>query len=256
MNAFVMETWAQLRRWLIRLGREPFNLTFALMQPLLIFVFFGSSFEGVVPREIAGMSYRAFLLGGMLALTVFGNSMSGGISLLFDKEGGFLTRCLVAPVSRASIFVARFLAVNIVSAIQMILMILLARLFGVEIASGVPGVGVMLALGWLLGFGVTVLSLSLVFTLRGHADFFALVGTITLPITFLSTAFAPLDRMPTWMKVIASANPMSYAVNGMRSLILSPALQLDAIALTALILLGFDIVMLAVGVRVLRRHVA
>ena len=140
---FLSDTWAQLHRWLIRLGREPFNLAFALVQPLLIFIFFGSAFERVVPVDIAGGSYRSFLLGGVLALTVFGNSIAGGIPLLFDKEGGFLTRCLVAPISRTSIFAARYLFVSLVSGLQSLVMIGLAHLFGVRLETGLYG-GVLL----------------------------------------------------------------------------------------------------------------
>jgi ABC-2 type transport system permease protein len=255
MTAFVQETGAQLNRWLIRMRREPFSLGFALAQPILIFIFFGSAFEQVVPQAIAGDSYLSFLLGGVLALTVFGNSIGGGIMLLFDKEGGFLTRCLVAPISRSSIFIARFLAVNIISAIQIVMVVGLAHLFGVRVETGLLGLVAMIGIGWLLGLGATVISLSLVFTLRGHADFFTLVGTITLPVAFLSNAFAPLDRMPGWMQAVARLNPMTYAVEAMRSLITEPTLQLAVVGRAAAALVLFDVVMLTLGVRVLRRHV-
>jgi len=252
---FLSDTWAQLHRWLIRLGREPFNLAFALVQPLLIFIFFGSAFERVVPTDIAGGSYRSFLLAGVLALTVFGNSIAGGIPLLFDKEGGFLTRCLVAPISRTSIFAARYLLVNLVSGLQSLVMIGLAHLFGVRLETGLYGVVLILAFGWLLGLGVTIISLSLAFSLHGHGDFFALVGTITLPVTFISTAFAPLDRLPGWMQVLARLNPMTYATDAMRALIIEPVIDLGFLARMALFLLAFDAVLLVLGLRVLTRHV-
>jgi ABC-2 type transport system permease protein len=256
MSPFVQETWSQLRRWLLRLKREPFNLTFALLQPLLFFVFMGGAFEKMVRADVADQSYRAFILGGVLTLTVFGNSMAGGIPILFDKENGFLTRCLVAPISRSSIFVARFLAVNLVSAIQTVLFLLLARGFGVRVATGIPGVALLIAIGWLLGLGVTVISLSMAFTLRGHADFFAILGTVTLPAAFMSSAFVALAAMPGWMRVLASLNPLTYAADAMRALVTHATLDPAFLLRECAVLLVFDALFLWMGVRTLSRRVA
>ena len=255
MSGFAQETWAQLRRWLIRLRREPFNLTFALLQPLMFFIFFGGAFEHMVSRDVTDLSYRAFILGGVLTLTIFGNSMAGGIPILFDKENGFLTRTLVAPISRSSILIARFLAVNFISVLQTIIFLALALLFGIQVKTGIPGVALLLVLGCLLGFGVTIISLSLAFKLRGHGDFFAIVGTVTLPLTFVSTAFVPLDRMPGWMKVMAALNPLSYAADGMRALVIESAIRPGFLLREAAALLIFDALMLVMGVRVLRKAI-
>jgi ABC-2 type transport system permease protein len=255
MSAFVQETWSQLRRWLLRLKREPFNLTFALLQPLLFFVFFGGAFENMVRADVAGPSYRAFILGGVLTLTVFGNSMAGGIPILFDKENGFLTRCLVAPISRSSIFVARFLAVNLISAIQTVIFLALALAFGVHVQTGIPGVLLLIGIGWLLGLGVTVVSLSLAFKLRGHGDFFAILGTVTLPAAFMSTAFVRLEQMPGWMRVIAQLNPLTYAADGMRAIIVNHALDGSMLVRQCVALLVFDALLLWMGVRTLRAQV-
>ena len=257
MSPFLQETWSQLRRWLLRLKREPFNLTFALLQPLLFFVFFGGAFENMVAKpEAGGASYRAFILGGVLTLTVFGHSMAGGIPILFDKENGFLTRCLVAPITRSSIFVARFLAVNLISAIQTLLFLALAFVFGVRVGTGIPGVALLIAIGWLLGLGVTVVSLSMAFKLRGHADFFAILGTVTLPAAFMSTAFVSLDKMPGWMRVVASLNPLTYAADGMRALVVNRTLDGTFLLRQGLILVVFDALLLWMGVRALRSSVA
>lgn len=255
MREFVQETEAQLVRWVIHLRREPFNLTFSLVQPVIVLIFFGGAFGRVAAGAVPGGDYRTYLLAGVLALTVFGNSMGGGIPLLFDKENGFLTRLLAAPISRTSILVGRFLAINLISIIQCGIILGLAFTFGVRVATGVPGVAALLGIGLLLGFGVTVVSLVLAFVLENHGDFFGLLGLVTLPLTFLSSAFIPLATMPDWMGLPARVNPMTYAVDGMRALILT-GWDVPYLARMAAVLVAFDLLMLGVGIGVLRRRIA
>ena len=254
MSEFLQETWAQLVRWLIHLQRERFSLTFALVSPIVFLVFFGGTFSQMAQASLRGESYRTFILPGIVALTVFGGSLSGGIELLFDKENGTLTRILAAPISRASILVSRFLYVNLVSSIQVCIIVALALLLGARIATGIPGLLVLIAMGLLLGFALTVISLMLAFVLTNHGEFFAILSFLTLPLAFLSSAFVPLDKMPAWMAVCARLNPMTYAVNGMRTLVLS-GWDWGYLAKMALALMVFDTLCLLLGVSTLRRRI-
>ena len=254
MREFVQETQAQLKRWIIHLRREPFSVAFNLVNPVILLIFMGGAFQGLA-RDSVGGDYRSYLLPGILALTAFGNSMAGGIPLLFDKENGFLLRLLTAPVSRASILVSRFLAVNLNTIVQCLIILTLGLLFGARVATGLGGVMALLAIALLLGFGVTVISLVLAFVLENHGDFFAVLGITTLPLTFLSSAFVPLDTMPLWMRLLAQANPMTYAIDAMRSLILS-GWDVPRLLVMAIVLLAFDGAMLWLGARVLSRHLA
>lgn len=254
MLEFAQETKAQLVRWLIHLAREPFNLAFNLLNPVILFIFMGSAFQSLV-REAGGGDYRTYLLPGILALTTFGNSMAGGIPLLFDKENGFLLRLMSAPISRGSILVGRFLAVNISTMVQCLIILVLALLFGIRIATGLGGAATLLLVSLLLGFGVTIISLVLAFVLKNHGDFFAILGLTALPLTFLSTAFVPLDALPVWMRFLARINPMTYAIDGMRSLILHGWDGLFLLQM-AVILLIFDGAIFWLGGRVLKRHLA
>lgn len=259
MPEFVQETNAQLRRWLIHLRREPFSLAFNLLNPIILLIFMGSAFQGLARDSLArgafGGDYRGYLLPGVLALTAFGNSMGGGIPLLFDRENGFLTRLMSAPISRPSIILSRFLAVNMSTMLQCVLILALGLLFGVRIASGLGGVAALLAIALLLGFGITVISLILAFVLENHGDFFAIMGVTALPLTFLSSAFVPVDTLPGWMRLVAQINPMTYAIDAMRSLILT-GWDAPRLGLMAAVLLVFDGAMFFLGARVLSRHLA
>jgi ABC-2 type transport system permease protein len=254
MGQIAGETKAHLVRWLIHLRREPYSMAFNLVQPVILFIFMGGAFQRV-GDWVGGGDYRAYLLPGVLGLTVFGNSMGGGIPLLFDRENGLLERLMATPITRSSILLGRFLAVHVTTVIQCLLLIILALLFGIRIATGVFGVFTLLFIGLLLGFGVTIISLLLPFVLENHGSFFAIIGLTALPLTFLSSAFVPLDSLPVWMRGVAWVNPMTYAVDGMRALILvgwDGALVLRVI----LPLLLFDGVVYWWGSRILHKHMA
>ena len=254
MGDFLQETKAQLGRWMIHLKREPFNVAFNLVNPLILLIFMGGAFQALA-RDSVGGDYRSYLLPGILALTAFGNSMAGGIPLLFDRENGFLLRLMSAPISRASILVSRFLAVNLSTMLQCLLILALGLLFGARIATGLGGVVALLMIGLLLGFGVTVISLILAFVLENHGDFFAILGVTALPLSFLSSAFVPLDALPLWMRLLARVNPMTYAIDAMRSLILT-GWDWPRLLLMVIVLLVFDGAMFWLGARVLSRQLA
>ena len=83
MIRFAGETWAQLERWLIQLARQPFQLAVTLLQPVLFLVLFTGLFSRIVADDLKGAGYLSFILPGILALTVFNNSMFSGVALIF-----------------------------------------------------------------------------------------------------------------------------------------------------------------------------
>jgi len=251
---FIQETKGQLLRWMIHSFREPFTMAFNMLNPVILLIFMGGAFQKFAPASTGG-DYRAYLLPGILALTAFGNSLAGGIPLLFDKEGGFLLRLMSAPISRASILISRFLAVNINTMVQCMIILVLGLLFGIRIATGLGGVLAILMISLLLGFGITVISLILAFVLDNHGDFFAILGITALPASFLSSAFVPLEALPAWMRFLAWVNPMTYAIDGMRTLILQGWEGVPLVRMV-IVLLIFDGVMFWLGTKFLRRHLA
>jgi ABC-2 type transport system permease protein len=139
--------------------------------------------------------------------------------------------------------------------LQCLLILVLGILFGVRVATGVAGVAMLLVTGLLLGFGVTVISLLLAFVLKNHGDFFAIMGITALPLTFLSSAFVPLETLPAWMRLLARINPMTYAIDAMRSLVLT-GWDAHKLVVMVTVLLVFDAAMFWLGARVLSRQLA
>jgi len=249
MSAFAVETAAQLGRDWHHLKRQPFNIAFTLMQPLMWLVLFGS-----LMRNFAGMDdYLPVLSGGILAFTVYGNAMAGGIPMLFDKENGFLTRMLAAPIARSSIITARFAYVELMALSQTLVILAVAWVMGVRVESGWLGVLGILGFGALVAFGVTCLSLTLALKLKGHASFFIIMGTFGLPLMLCSSALRPIADIPAgWMRGVAWANPMSWCANAMRDCVLGTGTT-ERFLLNGGLLLGFNVLMLAVSLRVFRK---
>lgn len=259
MTSLTRGTTVQLWRWWRQTLRQPASLAFALGQPLLWLLLFGSLFQGNVRLgPLPGSAgrppdYLSFLTAGVVVLTVFTNAMMAGIPLLFDRENGLLERVLASPVPRSAMLAGRFAFVVLLSSAQALAILGLAAVMGVGIVSGWTGlVGVLVAVG-LLGAGLTMVSMALAFVLENHADFFALVGFLSLPLVFLSSALVPLHRMPGWMATLAMANPMTYAIEAVRALMLD-GWSWEALALPAAGLAGFVVLSFAFATTLFRRR--
>lgn len=256
MARFIQETMALTRREFLHLSRQPFSILFSLVQPVFWLVLFGNMFRQVVHRpEFGSADYLSFITASVISMTVVGNSLVAGIPLLMDRELGFLDKLLVAPISRLSILLSRFIVINAVSSVQVTAILLLAIAMGVAMAGGWVGVLEIYLVAALLGLGITLISLSLAFVLRHHAEFFAIVGFLNLPLVFVSSALVPLGLMPGWMSWLARINPMTYAIDGIRSLIL-PGWYGTSMTRVVLALAVFNALCLYVSTRTFRRNLA
>ena len=220
---FVQETIALTRRLFIQLKRRPTTLVAGVVQPLMWLILFGALFQNV-PKGLFGESqnYGQFLGAGIIVFTAFAGALNAGLPVMFDREFGFLNRLLVAPLaSRFSIVVASALFIATMSLIQTTAIVGLSAILG----AGLPGPGgllLMVLIVLMLVFGVTALSLGLAFALPGHIELLAVIFITNLPLLFASTALVPLSFMPAWLQVVASLNPLSYAIEPIRYIYLHP----------------------------------
>ncbi|GAA4084534.1 ABC transporter permease [Nonomuraea soli] len=210
------EVLALTRRWVIILFRERLNLLFSVLQPAVWLVFFAGGLSGAVVID----DYIAFALPGVIAFTVVGNSVTAAMPLLFDKETGYLDKLLSMPIRRGSILLSRFVFQVGMNSAQVIVILLIALPLGVRPATGVPGVIGILVTTALLTLAITSAALALACAAPSHGTFFAITGFATLPLLFMSNAFVPVDSMPAWMEPIARANPLTYAIEAMRLLVM------------------------------------
>jgi ABC-2 type transport system permease protein len=129
-----------------------------------------------------------------------------------------------------------------------------AWLFGVRPATGLAGVAMILLIGMAFGVGLTAISMAMAFSVKSHGDFFSVLGFLSLPMIFLSSALVPLAAMPSWMGFLAQFNPMTWAIDAVRPLILSGWSEaLPKIGVVAAGMALFDALCLYGGAKAFRR---
>ncbi|MDE3226822.1 MAG: ABC transporter permease [Nitrospirota bacterium] len=258
MQEYRQEIAALTMRWVRRLSREKFSMLFTLIQPMLFWlIFFGNLFQRAADVQVVqAPNYISFLTAGVVVMTVLNNGLAGGVDLLFDKENGFLERLMSTPIHRTSVILSRFLFVTTVTSLQVLVILGVAFLFGVQPATGFLGVAVILLIGMMFGVGLTAISMAMAFSVKSHGDFFSVLGFLSLPMIFLSSALVPLSAMPKLMAMLAVLNPMTWAIDAIRPLILTGWTEaLRPLAIVVLIMLVFDALCLYGSAKAFRRAI-
>ena len=220
MNA-VSDTWFLFLRHIKVSLRNPVWLFVNLSQPLVWLVIFSRVFENLVNLPgFTSESYLQFFAPGVIIMTVLFGSAWTGMNIIQDMDLGILDKMLASPVSRVSIVLGRVLGSVGTLMGQALLIFFIAWLMGVNIATGVPGVILTLLIVLMLGLGVSGLSYAMAIMLRKPDPLIALISFISLPLMFLSSSMMPSDLLPGWIRTAKTFNPVSHAVDSVRSLVL------------------------------------
>ncbi|MEQ9236899.1 ABC transporter permease [Coleofasciculus sp. E2-BRE-01] len=234
VGEFVQETLALTKRLFIQLKRRPSTLIAGVIQPLMWLILFGALFQNA-PKGLFGesLSYAQFLSAGVIVFTAFAGALNAGLPVMFDREFGFLNRLLVAPLaSRFSIVAASAIYIVALSFIQAVVIVAASAVMGAGFPN-IAGLGAIALIVFLLVIGMTALSLGLAFVLPGHIELIAVIFVTNLPLLFASTALAPLSFMPKWLQLVASLNPLSYAIEPIRYLYLHGNWSLGSVVMEA-----------------------
>jgi len=239
------DTWYLFVRHIKVSLRTPIWLFINLVQPLLWLVLFSRVFEGVVNLPgFTSDSYLKFFAPGVVIMTVLFGSAWTGFRLIQDMDLGILDKMLASPVSRVSIVLGRVFGAVAILVVQALLIFFIAWIMGVDIATGFPGVLLTVVVVVLLGVGFAGLSNGLAILMKNPDPLIALINFITLPIFFLSSAMMPGELLPGWIQTAKTFNPVSHAVESVRSLVIV-GYQWDVILPDLLILAGVAVFMMA-----------
>jgi len=227
------------RRELIRFVREKSRIASSLAAPLLWLVVLGGGLQMV--RIPVGGNYQAFLYPGIIGMTILFTSVFTGISVIWDREFGFLKEMLVAPVARWSIVLGKAMGGATAALIQALILLPLAPLVGVELSLvRVPLLVVMMIV---IAIGLTSTGL-LIASLMGSMEGFNLImGFAIQPMFFLSGALFPLTGAPEWLKAISYINPFTYSVDVLRWLVFPEFVTLIPVTMELAIVAGFALAM-------------
>ncbi|MDD5127589.1 MAG: ABC transporter permease [Dehalococcoidales bacterium] len=244
----------ELKKWY----KDPFALFMSIIQPVLWIGLFGKAMNigGLFPGASAMMQqvfgttdYFSFMAVGMFSFVVVFTTMFSGMSFVWDRRLGFLNKVLSTPVSRTTIIVSKMCAAVIRATSQALVVLLIALALGLRFGPGFHPINLLgvLAVLFLMAGGLSSLFITIAIRTTRWETHMAVMNLLNLPLIFASNALFPIQAMPGWLQVIARANPVSYATEASRQLLLYPA---DAHKiLTDFIFLGvFALVFITAGI--------
>ncbi|GAC1471534.1 MAG: ABC transporter permease [Candidatus Dormibacteraceae bacterium] len=253
-------------RDIIRYWRDRWRLVASLAQPLLFLVVFGSGLSSSLGGASGfgtsgGLSYIQFMYPGIIGMAILFTAIFGAMSIVWDREFGFLKEVLVAPIDRYAVAIGKALGSTTQAMIQGLILLVLAPLVGVTLT--VPTVLAMIPLAAVLAFGLSAFGVALASTMKSLQGFQVVMNFLMMPMFFLSGALFPLNNLPGWMTLLTRLDPASYGIDPLRRVVLSasglPGPVIDRLALTingnvlpipleASIILTFGLVMLGIAV--------
>jgi ABC-2 type transport system permease protein len=256
-------------RDLLRFWRDRSRVVGSLAQPLLFLVIFGtglsSSFAalggGLTGSGGGNLNYLQFMFPGIVGMAVLFSAVFGAMSIVWDREFGFLKEILVAPVDRGAVALGKILGGATQALIQGLILLVLAPVAGINLGLGT--VVALLPFIFLLAFALASLGVAIASAMRTMQGFQIIMNFLLMPIFFLSGSLFPLTNLPEWMTVLTRLDPASYGMDPLRRIVLSgagfPQPILDRLGLTLFdqvlptwaegaILLFFGLACLAVAV--------
>ena len=206
-------TWVVTRRELLRFRQDKARMVTMLLQPLLFIFVMGTGLGSIVDTG-GDTSFETFLFPGVLATSVLFTAAFAGISLVWDREFGFLREMMVAPISRASIIWGKCLGGAIVATGQSLVLLALMGAVGLPYSPALilQLVG-CLFLGALLLTALGVLLSTRIKTIQAAMPISQL---LIMPMMFLSGSLFPISGLPDWLAVLTRINPLTYVVQPMR----------------------------------------
>lgn len=235
------------RREIKRFIRERTRFISSFVQPALWLIIFGAGLGSSIRGSIgSGFSYQEFIFPGIIGQTLLFTSMFMGISVIWDRQFGFLKEILVAPVSRVTIFIGKMLGVSTDSMIQGMIVLMLGFLIGVKITLTIVIEIVPLML--LITIGTVCIGLTLASFMNSLESYGTIMTFVNLPMFLLSGALFPVNSLPPWLHWVVYINPLTYGVDSLRSIILgSSYVSPIPFYFDVLFLLVFDVCMIIVG---------
>lgn len=225
-------------RELKRYVRAKSRVISSLILPVLFLVGLGFGFNKmIVPGTPVDVNYIIFIMPGVIGMGLMSSSVMSGISVLWDREFGFLKEIMIAPVDRFSIALGRIAGGMVTSMIQGLLIFVISLFLGLKISSVYT---LLLALVIMALISATFVGLGLIFSslMKDMQGFSSIMSLVIMPFLFLSGAFFPIDNLPVFIRVISYFDPLTYGVDGLRSVFINTSSMPLAVDIAVLLLIS------------------
>jgi ABC-2 type transport system permease protein len=234
-----------IRLEMLRIKHDRTELYVRAVQPILWLIVYGPIMGAVRAIPTGSISYTAFITPGILIQSTTFVSIFYGLTIVWERENGVLKKLLVSPMKKYTIVVGRALASGIRSLFQMLIIVPIALLIGVQFYWNFGYFLLAIAIVFFSSGGFAAISIIAASFFKTRERFMGIGQAITFPLFFLSSALYPIDIMPPVLKSIAMYNPMSYIVDALRGLLITGSIPNIWLDLGVLIL--FDVIMFAIG---------
>lgn len=202
------------REW-IRFRQDKIRIVSALVQPVLFIFVLGTGLSSMRGGNTGGLDFRTFMFPGVLATSVLFTAVFSAMSIVWDREFGFLREMLVAPVSRSSIIIGKALGGGVVATLQGLLVLLFAPL--VHVPYHPVMIAKLVVEIFLLSFTLCAMGLVMAARIQQMQTMMGIMQMVLLPLSFLSGALYPINNLPSWLHTLVMINPVTYAVHAVRT---------------------------------------
>ncbi|MEE8619741.1 MAG: ABC transporter permease [Dehalococcoidia bacterium] len=217
--AIVFRTiWVIAYRELLRFVQDKPRMFSSFSMPIIFLIIFGAGFGRLIGQMMPGVDYIQFMYPGILAMTVLMTSVMSGVSIVWDREFGFLKEVLVSPLSRSGVLAGKAVGAAIIAIIQGAIMLVLAPIVNVPINLGT--VLALLPLLLILSLTLSGLGLLIGARMRSQQGFQIVMQLVIFPMMFLSGIFFPVSGVATWLEVLSKLNPVTYGIDAIRQVFL------------------------------------
>jgi len=210
--------WVIAYRELVRFVQDRPRMISSFSMPIIFLLIFGAGFGRLIGQMMPGVDYIQFMYPGILAMTVLMTSVMSGVSIVWDREFGFLKEVLVSPLSRSGVLVGKAVGAAIIAIVQGAIMLVLAPIVNVPITLGT--VLALLPLLLILSLSLSGLGLLIGARMRSQQGFQIVMQLVIFPMMFLSGIFFPVSGVATWLGVLSKLNPVTYGIDAIRQVFL------------------------------------
>ncbi len=230
-----------------KLLHDPTELLTRAVQPALWLLIFGQVFTRIRAIPTGTMRYIDFMAPGILSQSVLFIAIFYGISIIWERDLGILHKFLVSPTPRSALVLGKAISAGLRGLSQGIIVYLLALLLGVSMDwNPLALLGVILAV--MLGAAFfSTFSLVIACLVKTRERFMGIGQILTMPLFFASNAIYPISIMPRWLQIVSHANPLTYQVDALRTLMLSGGVSSYGVGVDFLILALATAVLVSVG---------
>lgn len=216
------------QRDVIKFFRDRARLVGSFAMPFMFLILFGSGMSGAISSMMGGakagplanFDFVQFMFPGIIGMTVFNTAIFSALSVVQDKEFGYMREILVSPISRVSIAVGKVLGGSTVAVFQGLMMLIFVPFIGVSIS--VLMILKLIPIMFLVAFALSSIGLIIASSLKTAQGFQMVIQVLVFPMLFLSGALFPLSGMPVWMNFLVKINPLTYSVDMFKKVILQP----------------------------------